>query len=328
MDDNTASTPLGSPQGRPALSSLLWGVTCLNACSSGGASARLSTSTWVISWHSAVSSRWSGRTSMSCRCPSSRESRGGVSQLPGLEVPTCSTSPCPPPELAPAWGTHRQPSAGAALPVPSMAGAKGSSRSGCSPLGRKYLLTPQVSHFPQELEQLSLIRAQPCPVGARRGHEEDHQVVGRRCHGATGPVERIKKGRGERKKRERKGRGRGKRRGQKLSLPEVLPSETQAAERPPAASLPEDLARGRRTAAPVPTPPFPGAGGGRSHAGCTPGRRAMAAGFSARGRGPTCPPPPHVVQVAHTWRRPPIGPAERRRGKRGGAGGGWRSGGP
>lgn len=32
----------------------------------------------------------------------------------------------------------------------------------------------------------------------------------------------------------------------------------------------------------------------------------MAASFSARGRGSTCPPPAHVVQVTHTWRRRPL----------------------
>lgn len=88
--------------------SWLQGITCLNACSSDGACARLSTSTLVTSWHSAVSSGWSGRTSTSCGCPSSRESRGGASQHPG-RASHLQPQPCPPPGPAPARHTHSQP---------------------------------------------------------------------------------------------------------------------------------------------------------------------------------------------------------------------------
>lgn len=55
-------------------------------------------------------------------------------------------------------------------------------------------------------------------------------------------------------------------------------------------------------------PPFPRGGCSRSRTNCTPGKGAMAASFSARGRGSTCPPPAHVVQVTHTWRRRPLAP--------------------
>lgn len=58
----------------------------------------------------------------------------------------------------------------------------------------------------------------------------------------------------------------------------------------------------------------------------------MAASFSARGRGTTCPPPAHVVQVTHTWRRRPLalpgGDVAARRGGSRSAGPGLRAGRP
>jgi len=187
---------------------------------------------------------------------------------------------------------------------------------GTPPVGGKYLLAPQVDHFPQELEQLSLVRAQPRPVGARRGHEEDHQVVGRRRHGATGPAERVKSGRGRGGRRGSEGLRGG--REEARNFPRRRRSRSRRVP-PPAAPLPEDTARGRRGA--------PGAGGGRSHAGCTPRKGAMAAGFSARGRSPTCPRPAprgagstHLAPPAHWPRRAGTWQAR--------GGGGWPSGGP
>lgn len=247
--------------------------------------------------------------------PAPEKAEEGVSQLSGPEVPTSSTSPYPPPEPAPAWDTHYQPSADTALPASSKAGAKGSSRSGCCLVGWKYLLTPQVDHFPQELEQLSLVWAQPCPVGARRGHEENHQVVGRRRHGATGPAERIKRRKGRSGEREEAGNFPCPRRFQarpKRQNPQLQPHS------------PRTWRGGGARLPPFPTPFFPEVGGSRSHTNCTPGKGAMAASFSARGRGTTCPPPAHVVQVTHTWRRrplaPPGGDVAARRGRDCGAG--------
>lgn len=65
---------------------------------------------------------------------------------------------------------------------------------------------------------------------------------------------------------------------------------------------------GRAAAAPTPAAPLGGAQW----------LRAFLRGAAA----PPAHPPPHVVQVAHTWRRPPIGPAEQGRGSAGAGVGG------
>lgn len=59
---------------------------------------------------------------------------------------------------------------------------EGSTRAPSPQAPSKYLLTGQIDHSPQQLDQLSLVGAQPRPIGTRGGPEEDDQVVGRRRH--------------------------------------------------------------------------------------------------------------------------------------------------